>query len=150
MVVGTRESKAVSVELVERAFVVSFSGVASVNGQSHNTVLVVPFGTGNDDTTFDMRITGWTKVSTLWIPVPIIAASCTLSTAVGVASAAVTNSERFVDTITEVLAPDSAVFYSTTGNRLAWIMFDAMGFQKLEFSFDLTGATIANAIYRRL
>lgn len=129
--------------------VVTLSGVATNNGQTYGKMLVIPYGAGADDSTFAMRIHGWQKISTLWIPVPILEVACVLSTVVGVTGASLVATDRIVDTMTETLAPDTAVFYSTTGNRVAWLTFDTMGFQKVEFSFDMTGATNGNALYKR-
>jgi hypothetical protein len=124
------------------------------SGGVYDNVLLAFYGTGNDDTTFDARVIGWRKISTLWVPVPLFQLTATLSTAVGVSGAAVTDSERFADTL--ALSADftgadgvSVQVQSLSGltNKVAHLVFDAKGFTKFEVLFDLTGATAANALW---
>ena len=49
-----------------------------------NWLKVVPYGVGEDNDVFEMWLTGWRKIGTLWIPNQLIKLTCTLSTAVGV------------------------------------------------------------------
>lgn len=126
-----------------------------IAGKVHNNVAFIFYGTGNDDTTFDARVTGWQKVSTLWVPVPLLEVSCTLGTSVGVSGASVTDSERFADTVTVAaaytgLANTAYRVVSPTGNLIAMLMIDMAGLPKLEVEFDRTGATACNALYRVL
>ena|SRR3990167_10756306 len=127
-------------------------GVVSVAtlGQTENNVIVILYGTGNADTTFSHRLTGWTHLGTLWVPSPIIEIAATLGTAVGVSGELVANTEKFVDTITKTAGPSTAELLSPADNRIAWYMIDSLGFEKLEFGFDMTGATNANALFRCL
>lgn len=125
-----------------------------LGGPIQNSVLVVAFGAGSDDTTFSVRVIGWRLFgddpqTQLWIPAVLAELACTLSSAVGVAGKVVVNTERFADTITLVTGNDdiSIDIVSPTGNVVAHAAVDIKGFQKLEFTFDLTGATDANVLY---
>src|SRR5688572_26547695 len=45
-----------------------------------NYVVVAFFGAGADNATGTARVTGWRKVSSLWVPVPLLALNFTLGT----------------------------------------------------------------------
>lgn len=110
-------------------------------------LLLVFFGTGNDNDTFDYRVVGWQKISTLWVPIAIAQGSVTLSTVVGVAAAAVLNTERFGDTI-DVDAGIGVVSNAPVANACAASVEVPVGpYDLVEVLFDLTGATAANALY---
>lgn len=135
------------------------TGDGVVDNNGGNVFLVVPIGTGNDDTTFDMRVIGWSAAgpesTRLWVPTILGEFSCTLSTAVGVASGYLVAADRFADTITNASAYDDLDgitfrLRSPANNTPASILIDAEGHQKLEFIFDLTGATAANALIKQL
>lgn len=121
-----------------------------VGGSVYDNVALVFYGTGNDNDTFDARVIGWRKVSTLWVPVPLCQLTATLSAAVGVASAAVLDTERFADTVALAAgynANVSAEVVTPTGDVVAHVCLDTKGFTLLEVTFDLTGATDANALW---
>jgi hypothetical protein len=106
-----------------------------------NTLLLVPFGAGAGDTTFDMRVTGWAYVGTLWVPVVLAEFNCTLGTATGVAGQPVANTDQFVDTITLATAHAgsngvSVSVVSPAGNLVAHALVDCKGFGKIEIEFD--------------
>ena len=140
----------------------SGSVVHDISGRSNdasvsNSLLLVFFGTGADDTTFDARLIGWTvfgvDVNTLlWIPVTIVQVSCTLSTVVGVAGKVVVATERFVDTISVGIGNEgvSVEKVSPANNTVAHLMADLKGFQKWQLTYDMTGATDGNALWRYL
>lgn len=131
---------------------------------------IIPFGTGTDGATFDLKVIGWRRTlgltKTLWIPVPLLKLACTLSTAVGVAGSDVVATERFVDTISvtlegmtrdgELVPSTDAVSFTSSGtvvvtspadNTLAMAEYCVKGFEKIEFIFDLgASATGANAL----
>jgi hypothetical protein len=118
--------------------------------QASSTIMVVPFGAGADNSTFALRVTSWRNISTLWIPVLLGEFACTLSATVGVAGTSVLATDRIADTITAVLAPANAIIVSPTGEEIGYVMLDAVGSTKIQFSFDMTGATNGNVLYARL
>lgn len=137
-------------------------GVIDLRGSGilgQNAVFCVPFGAGDDDDAFSMRLIGWRVYGTdpatlLWVPVILAEVSCTMSTAVGVSGKLIGASERFCDTITLVTGNDDVTdsIISPTGNVIAHITVDLEGSQKLEFTFDTTTGdpTNANCLYALL
>lgn len=124
--------------------------LAPLAGRVADNLLLIPYGTGSENDTFDLRVIGWRKVDTLWIPVILAEVACTLSAAVGVASAPVINSERFVDTLSLTIGNQnaSAEVVSPGDDVLAHLMLDVKGFSKVEITFAIdTGATGMNALY---
>lgn len=124
------------------------------DGLVQNRLLLVFFGTGNEDTTFAARVLGWRRLGTddetdLWVPVELAEVACTLSATVGVAGTGVVATERFADTITLVAGNDdiSMEIVSPTGDEIAHVVLDLKGFQKFEVQYDMTGATDGNCLY---
>lgn len=127
---------------------------------SKNRVLIVPFGAGTDTQTFSMRVIGWRIAydrdtarlpqTAIWIPIPLADFSCALSVQVGVAGSVVVATDTFCDTITltgTTANDDVDVSITSPGNDLTGhIVLDMKGFQKLEITFDMTGATSGNAL----
>lgn len=126
-----------------------------LTGDAVNSFLqLIFFGAGADNSTFDARVSGWSKVDTLWVPTPLVEVSCTLGAAVGVASQAVLDTERFADTLSLAaaysgLAGSLATVVSPAGDLVARLLLDLQGFRKFQVQFDMTGATSGNAIYKR-
>lgn len=120
------------------------AGTGVINVQGADTVELMPYGTGADDTTFDMRVIGWRALRGTWVPTQICTISCTLSTAVGDGGGQLTTSERFADTIT--VGSGIAVAPSVAANTPALVSIDSSGFEYVEMIFDMTGATDANAL----
>lgn len=114
-------------------------------GQVRENLLLLFFGVGADNTTFDARVIGWRKVSTLWMPVTLCEVSCTLSAVVGVAGQPVVDTERFADTIT-VNKGLGAVYTPTADAQAAMLLVASEGCAKVEVIFDMTGATSGNAL----
>lgn len=117
-------------------------------------LMVVPYGTGDADDVFDMWITGWRKISTLWVPTRLVKLTCTLGTAVGVSGAAITDSELFADTITASMGISNVSYqlFSPTDNTPAHALVAPNGCELLEFTFDTTTGdpTGCNALVARL
>lgn len=137
-------------------------------------ILCMFYGAGADNATFDVRLIGWdtiyAKPTTLWIPKILASFTCTLSAMVGVAGAPLVATDRIVDTIT--LRTDNAVsqpvtksldsgavttssgwgveIFSPAGDLAAWVKVPLQGSRKLEFCYDMTGATDGNALFRFL
>lgn len=124
----------------------------SEGGKVPNNLLVLPFGAGDDDTTFSVRVLGWSCIGTLWVPMILCEYSCTLSAAVGVANADVTSSDRFADTLSLVANMGNedidTTFISPANNTPAHFLVDIKGCQLVELTFDMTGATSGNALIR--
>jgi hypothetical protein len=130
------------------------------------------FGAGADDTTFDARLVGWDRIGTdpaltLWVPRALVSFSVTLSTQVGIANAKVIETDRFADTLVvhATVAPQSVFtdlvsaaaatrgtveIFSPANNLIAWAKVPLNGCEKVQFQFDLTGATNANAVFREI
>lgn len=126
-----------------------------------NAAFLMPFGTGDDDDVFAMRLYGWRRIPgngtttrDLWVPVLLCELTCTMSTQVGVAGTPVVATERFCDTLALVTGNDdvSIDIVSPTGNVPAHAVVDVKGSAKLEFTFDMTtgSPTDANCLYALL
>lgn len=117
-------------------------------------IRIIPFGVGNDDTTFSVRVIGWAKsgpdATALWVPTTIAELDCTLSTAVGVAAKYVIDTERFADTITLAFGNDdvTAELSSPANNTIAIAQISLKDYDKAELSFETgSSATSCNALY---
>ena len=121
-----------------------------------STILdIVPFGIGSDGTTFSIRFIGWRQITiaglavpTMWIPTPICELACTLSTPqLGAATSPFLNTEFLCDAISVVNG--IAVAPTTGADTGARALIDITGFQIVEATFDITGATSGNFLYAR-
>ena len=128
----------------------------SPGGTSENTILsylmVIPFGTDANDETFDLRMFGWSAVAgdgdTVYVPVRLLQASCTLGTATGVNSSNFENENFLADTIASVTGSGLNSVVSPADNTVAHLIIDATGFGQVEIIYDLTGAASAGALVR--
>lgn len=124
-----------------------------------NRALVIPFGAGADDTTFDMRLYSWFTVNErdeadpntlLYYPMLLGEINVTLSTQTGVAGKCLVATDRLADTLTIAsTSANQAVsidVVSDANNTGAHLVVDLKGGQWFEAVFDLTGATNANAL----
>jgi hypothetical protein len=118
------------------------------------SILVLPFGTGADNATFLMRLYGWRLISdasltALWVPTILCQFTCTLSTAVGVAGAALIATERLADTLTaNAMNNLSTVLVSNALDTPAYFQADIKGFPIIEATFNMnSSATAANALW---
>ncbi len=119
--------------------------------EPNDTLEIIPYGIGADNTTFKLRVIGWRKIdhatTPLWRPQIIAEFTCTNSTDVGVVSTVVLNTERFADTIVLAAGGIAAVF-SPANNTAGSAILDISGFSKIEFTFDMnSSATSANCLY---
>ena len=126
---------------------------------SNNAFLIFPYGVGADNTTFDMRVYGWKKVTVdgnnetaTWFSFLLASFSCTLSAYTGRTNGCITASERFVDTITLVGGNDdvSVDIVSPANDTPAHALLDFKGAADIEVTFDMTGATSGNAVYSQM
>jgi hypothetical protein len=116
-------------------------------GKSFETLLVLPYGQGSDDTTINLRIVGWSKINTLWVPTLLAELAGTLSQVTGVSGASVLDTERFADILS--LTNGIAVLVNPTSDSFpAYASVGVEGFQKVEFLFKLGTATQANALVK--
>lgn len=124
-----------------------------------NSCLVIPYGTGDDNDVFAMRVIGWRVIGNnprtrLWVPYLLAELTCTMGTAVGVAGMEVVATERFCDTLAIVTGNSNVTteIVSPTGNIIAHAMIDVKGSHKVEFTFDMTTGdpTGANCLVAKL
>ncbi len=141
---------------------VAFEATGGAGGQGPNGILLHPFGIGNDDTTFSLRVLKWAltldsigsaRFQPVWKPIPLIEVQCTLSTDVGVASGYVLNTERSADTITLTgTTANPAVncdINSPANNTAGSVYVDLKGALLWEVIFTTGGsATSCNALYQ--
>ena len=125
-----------------------------------------PILLGSDNDVSSMRLIGWHSVlkdgsTTLWFPTVIGEFVCTASAAVGVAAAAVLDTERFCDTIVPVAARtrDQKIAAGTStgsqyeslspvGDLIGHIIMPIAAFEKLELTSDqTTGTATFNCLY---
>ena len=131
---------------------------AKVFSPTKNAIVMNFFGTDADGETFDVRFFGWSLATDgtntpLWVPSFLVQLTATLSTATGVAGAAVINTEFFADTLvasTSVTGSSSFYAHSPENNVIASCVLDTFGWDKIEARFDLTGAASANFTWRNI
>ena len=114
-------------------------------------LIVVPFGAGADDSTFDIKVVGWRECAGLWVPCTLFEATATLSAAVGVAGTGVLAAERFADTVSDPVAGKGTkgadcLILTPADDTPAQVILDARGSQFIQILFDLGTATGANAL----
>jgi hypothetical protein len=150
------------------------SSAAVLNLTNNNQLVpayikLLPILLGADNDVSSMRVIGWHRAlldgkTTLWIPHIIGEFACTASTAVGVAAAAVLNTERFCDGIAHVAARslDQKIAAGTSvGSKYetvilandtpALIVMPLYGFEKIELTSDqTTGTSTFNCLFSLL
>ena len=120
------------------------TGIKEIKNED-STLAVMPYGTGADDSTITgMRVIGWRKVDTLWVPTVICEVACVLSTAVGVVNVVPSNSDRFADSITATYG--NPVLTTVPANTAAMFLVLIEGYSLYEITVDLGTATAANAL----
>ena len=112
------------------------------NGIASTWLMLVPYGTGDADDAFDIKILGWRKSGSAWTAVQLIGvATCTLGTKAGVAGGLVAAAAKYCDTIASVtLGVENVSFRvsSPADNTAAYLFFDTCGCDKIEVLFDST------------
>lgn len=142
--------------------------VSGGTGEVPCELVVIPYGLGNDNDTFSLRLIGWTRIRPQiadgrWQFVPNILAefACTLSQEVGLSGGVVLNTERYCDTITIVTEATKtadvtrmgSVFVTAPGADLkAHLRMKIQGVEYITADFDQTGGTTPsmNFLYRLL
>lgn len=141
--------------------VVGLAGPAP-GGVAPGRVVFIPYGAGDDDDVFDLRLLGWRRVGSgagpadvLWVPTILAQFTCTMGTAVGVAGAPVVATERFCDTIVihatitaQLKSTDTdgagaastghVLVCSPANNLVAHAVVLTEGCEKVELLFDMT------------
>lgn len=146
--------------------VLDISGVPS--GYTPCWLVLLPYGQGADNDTFEMRVIGWHRIPTAvqgviqWLPQPLHQLTCTMSALVGTAGGLIVAAERMCDTIVEhtTLKADArtldsaAVFYgqsqyrSPANDLAASVKVQLDGVEKVEVLFaKLLTTTAMNALY---
>ncbi len=118
-----------------------------------------PILLGSENDVSSMRLIGWSKVlldtlKDLWFPTIIGEWVCTSSATVGIAGAAVLNTERFCDTLVpvaarqrdRVISAGTAInsnyeVLSPVGDLIGNIVLELEGFEKIEATSDQTTQT---------
>jgi len=116
---------------------------------SRGVMQIIPYGTDAADETFNIRIIGWRQTGgNLFIPVKLAELSCTLGSAVGVATADVDQTQFFADTIGVTFGNDGVDVenLSPTDNTVASAIVDTKGCPYVEILFDMNAAASANAL----
>lgn len=117
-----------------------------------DTMELIPYAAGADNTTFDVRVIGWrsvgpvvTRGSAQWIPTIIVDLACTASSAVGIAGQTPTSTDRFVDAMT--VTTGIAVVPTVTANTPATAVISTAGFRFVEILTNVGAATNVNALF---
>lgn len=116
-------------------------------GFTPNKLRLLPFAAGSDGGTFTVQVVAWSNVSGLWVPSILYEGVATLSTFVGVAGAAVVETERFADTLTIASNKGNTgvdtVVLSPADNTPAHVVIDVKGAELIEVRASSSG----NALY---
>ena len=98
-----------------------------------NSVKLAFYGTDTADQTFTARVTGWSRVGDVWIPVPLLALSGILGTMTGVAGQTLTASHLLGDTLTVSTAFTTAYeIINPTANQVAIAKVDVAGCERVQ------------------
>ena len=134
----------------------------SIGGAARKQVECLFFGAGADNATFDVQLIGWKRLPSptnaslhLWIPTLLASFTCTIDAVqIGIAGAVCVATDLFVDTIVaKTGTTDDGInidILSPAGSSIGQVTVDLKGSQKLQFSFDMTGATNGNALFALL
>lgn len=131
---------------------------------SQNGMMVKPFGAGSNNNTASMRAIGWSRAvaqnngldTLVWDPTDLFEVQYTLSsTLVGLAGKILVATDLFADTITltgtTAIANVNVTINSPANDRPAYLLFDALGFELVEFVFTTGGsATSGNCLWRNI
>lgn len=137
----------------------SGTGVVDFTALPPSFLRVMPFGTGANNSQFDMQVIGWSLAGgtggtgSLWVPMVLCQFTVTLSQSVGVAtSTLVLDTDRFGDTLSDPAAnlgtKGTDCFVHTPANDSpAHYLIDAEGCTIFSVAVNVTaGATAGNAL----
>lgn len=115
-------------------------------------IQLIPYGAGADTTTFSMRLWGWSQTNDdteVWIPQLLAELSCTLAAGTpGADFTALTASNYGCDTITLVAGDQDADIISPANDTPGSAAVHLRGSELIEFTYDMTGATSGNCLWR--
>lgn len=140
-------------------------GVAPGSGVCPCGIVLYPYGLGDDDAAFSVRVIGWSRVGpptadgrVHWAPTIIAVLGAVISTDVGVAGGTVIETERYADAITvsaegtltaDVTRTGSIVVTAPGANLRAHCRVPLEGFEYVDLKFDqTTGTPTMNCLYR--
>lgn len=108
-----------------------------------NAIFFQIIGTGADNDTLTLRLTGWRPFGTdQWIAETLCEVTATLCAAVGVAGKDLLNTDRLADAIVKVTGPDNMQVKSFTDNRPGSVLVDALGCPILQIQSQTKDANI--------
>lgn len=116
---------------------------------SRGVMQIIPYGTDAADEVFGVRVIGWRQTAgELYIPIKLAELTCTLGTAVGVATADVDENQLFADTIAVAFGNDGVDVenLSPADNTVASAIVDTKGCPYIEILFDMDSAASGNAL----
>jgi hypothetical protein len=128
-------------------------GSSGSAGPSAPNVAVCFYGTTTNNQTFLAKISGWSCIGNLWVPVPLLALSGILGTAVGNdGNADVAEANLFADTLTVATQFSPAPFVvNPVDNSVAWAFLDLLGCDRMQIQFSTNGSSVSlNALARSL
>ena len=136
------------------------------NGYVPNRLLLHPYGLGNNNDAFTMRVLGWRRVLPLgaseqrkfFVPVILADVLCTMGNFTGLAGFPVLNTEFFCDTVAKSIEPlktgnttlldGLVVYYSPANDTPGCVLIPLQGVEAFEVQFDQTTNTpTMNALY---
>lgn len=116
-------------------------------------VQLVFIGAGADNTTFTARVIGWELIGTTWMPVVLTQLAVTLGAMTGIADGALTATDRIADTITldtpfSGMPASECTIVSPAADLVAKAIVATRGMRLIQLTYDMTGATSGNAIWK--
>jgi hypothetical protein len=121
-----------------------------------NAALIIPFGTGSDNQTMNMKVLGWylfgqqTPNKQVWVPVEFCELAVTLGAATGPAASLIPTTMLFADelVVTKGNQGVSIDVVSPSGDNIAHALVDLQGARFLEIVFNTnSSATDCNALF---
>lgn len=106
-------------------------------------LLIVPYGVGSENHTFDLRVLGWRKLGSLWKKIVLCELSCVLGTEVGVSGQQVSNTERFIKSQSLVVGNENVNIDLMTD----FAVISIRGHRYVEFIFKVGSATSCNLLW---
>jgi hypothetical protein len=148
---ATSPAGSVSLPTVATTTKPSGDGVVDLSNNPPSWLAVYPFGSGADNSTFDLYLVGWRLVGTLWVPAVLLEFTATLCTFVGVAGSDVLDTERFADTLGD---PGTnlgskgvdAQQHSPANNTPGFYLVDPCGCAVFKPLFNMGSATGGNCL----
>lgn len=120
-----------------------------VPGVAYKNLALVAIGTGSDENTLKLRVLGWSKVGTLWVPTILCELTCTLSTLTGVSGQTVDNLHRFADLLDATGYSNVTIRAGVSDAYPAVALMTVDGYELIEVIFTRnSSSTACNALVR--